>query len=224
MRSNPTATPTLPATLTAALMTTGPSAAAATPRAATGVLVHAVQRRFAATPLTAQLTIDTPLGRLLLARTAGGLAGAWFAAQRHHPGALAAAESPADPLLREAAAQLGAYFAGGRSAFDLPLDLRGTPFQRGVWAALLGIGAGATRSYADVAVQVGAPAAVRAVGAAVGRNPVSIIVPCHRVLGSSGTLTGYAGGLHRKLALLQLEGIVLRGADHRAMRLEGVPA
>jgi methylated-DNA-[protein]-cysteine S-methyltransferase len=89
--------------------------------------------------------------------------------------------------------------------FDLPLDLLGTPFQRKVWQALLGIACGATLRYGDIAVRVGVPSAARAVGAAVGRNPLSIVVPCHRVLGSGGALTGYAGGLERKVALLELE-------------------
>jgi methylated-DNA-[protein]-cysteine S-methyltransferase len=156
---------------------------------------------------TAQTTVSTPLGPLLLARTEGGLAGAWFEGQKAHPGALAAPQTDADPLLREAALQLDAYFAGQRSSFDVPLDLRGTDFQQKVWRALLRVGRGRTASYADIARRVGSPRAVRAVGAAVGRNPISVIVPCHRVLGSDGSLTGYAGGLQRKSALLQLEGV-----------------
>ena len=155
---------------------------------------------------TAQATINTPLGAVLLARTAQGLAGAWFEGQKDHPGALAAPERPDDPLLRAAALQLSRYFEGKNTRFDLPLDLHGTPFQRSVWQALLGIGSGQTRSYSDVACQIGAPQAVRAVGAAVGKNPLSVIVPCHRVIGRSGALTGYAGGVERKRALLELEG------------------
>jgi len=158
------------------------------------------------TRCTAQSTIATPLGPMLLARTASGLCGAWFEAQKHHPGLLSAPQQPDDPLLARAAAQLAAYFAGRHDGrFDLPLDLQGTPFQRSVWQALLDIAAGTTRSYGEVARSVAAPAAVRAVGAAVGRNPVSVIVPCHRVVGSGGALTGYAGGLPRKQALLALE-------------------
>jgi methylated-DNA-[protein]-cysteine S-methyltransferase len=156
---------------------------------------------------TAQTTVDTPLGPVLLARTATGLAGAWFEGQKAHPGTLAAPQAAADPLLREAARQLAAYLAGKRSDFDVPLDLRGTDFQRKVWQALLRIGRGQTSSYADIARRVGSPRAMRAVGAAVGRNPVSVIVPCHRVVGSDGSLTGYAGGLPRKDALLHLEGV-----------------
>ena len=99
------------------------------------------------------------------------------------------------------------YFAGRRTQFDLPLDLQGgTAFQQSVWQALLAIPAGDTTSYGAIGLRVGRPSAVRAVGAAVGRNPVSIVVPCHRVLGRDGSLTGYAGGLERKSALLELEG------------------
>jgi methylated-DNA-[protein]-cysteine S-methyltransferase len=158
---------------------------------------------------TAQAVLDTPLGPLRLVRTAGGLAGAWFEGQKHHPGELPADVRPNDPLLQRAATQLRRYFAGdagtATTAFDLPLDLLGTNFQRAVWAALLRIPSGATCSYGDIARAIGAPQAVRAVGAAVGRNPVSLIVPCHRVVGSDGALTGYAGGIERKQALLALE-------------------
>jgi len=155
---------------------------------------------------TAQTTIATPLGPVLLARTEIGLAGAWFEGQKAHPGVLAAPRRDKDPLLCEAARQLDDYFAGRSSRFDVPLDLHGTAFQRKVWQALLGIASGHTSSYADIARQLDSPQAVRAVGAAVGRNPVSVLVPCHRVVGSDGSLTGYAGGLPRKSALLQLEG------------------
>ncbi len=158
----------------------------------------------------AQAGIDTPLGAVLLARTPRGLAGAWFEGQKDHPGVLPAAEAPHDPLLAAAARQFGAYFTGDRAGFDIPLDLLGTPFQRAVWQALGGIGRGTTVSYGEIARRVGAPAAVRAVGAAIGRNPVSVIVPCHRVVGAGGALTGYAGGLGRKAALLRLEGMAVR--------------
>ena len=170
---------------------------------------------------TAQSRIATPLGPLLLARTKAGLAGAWFAAQKHHPAAIDAPERDDDPLLADAASQLREYFAGERSTFDLVLDLQGTPFQRSVWAELLRIAAGATTSYGAIAGRLGMPAASRAVGAAVGRNPVSIIVPCHRVVGSSGSLTGYAGGLDRKTALLRLEAPNADAArDCRSAQLE----
>jgi methylated-DNA-[protein]-cysteine S-methyltransferase len=105
-----------------------------------------------------------------------------------------------------AAHELQQYFAGERSQFDVPVDLgRGTPFQQSVWAALRGIPPGATTSYGAISQRLGKASAVRAVGGAVGRNPISIIVPCHRVVGANGAMTGYAGGLPRKVALLQLE-------------------
>jgi len=164
---------------------------------------------------TAQATVASPLGPLLLARTAKGLAGAWFEGQKHHPGPLAAPELPNDPLLALAAEQLSAYFVGESASFDLPLDLQGTPFQRAVWQALLDIAPGALSSYGAIAAAVGSASAVRAVGGAVGRNPVSVIVPCHRVVGRDGSMTGYAGGVQRKQALLALEG---------ALRLPPAPA
>jgi len=157
------------------------------------------------TRCTAQSRIDTPLGPLLLARTADGLAGAWFDLQKHHPAEIDAPDDDHDPLLREAGGQLAGWFEGDRTGFDLPLDLYGTVFQRAVWAELLRIAPGTTCSYGHIAARLGAPSASRAVGAAVGRNPISIIVPCHRVVGSSGALTGYAGGLDRKVRLLALE-------------------
>lgn len=151
--------------------------------------------------------IDSPLGGITLAATDQGLAGAWFDHQRHWPDTHGWQTDDAHPVLRRAASQLGDYFAGRRDHFDLPLDLtHGTAFQQSVWQALLAIPAGRTTSYGALSAEVGKPAAVRAVGAAVGRNPISVIVPCHRVLGADGSLTGYAGGLERKTALLELEG------------------
>jgi methylated-DNA-[protein]-cysteine S-methyltransferase len=151
--------------------------------------------------------IDSPLGGITLAATDQGLAGAWFDHQRHWPDTRGWQIDDALPVLRQAAAQLGDYFAGRRDGFDLPLDLsHGTAFQQSVWQALRAIPAGQTTSYGALSAGVGKPAAVRAVGAAVGRNPISVIVPCHRVLGADGSLTGYAGGLERKTALLELEG------------------
>jgi methylated-DNA-[protein]-cysteine S-methyltransferase len=157
------------------------------------------------TACTAQCRVDTPLGRVLLARTASGLAGAWFEGQKHHPGVLTAPVRPDDPLLKDAAAQLKRYFSGQQMSFALPLDLLGTAFQKAVWHALQEIPAGSTSTYGAIARRVAAASAVRAVGGAVGRNPVSVIVPCHRVVGSDGSMTGYAGGTDRKLALLKLE-------------------
>ena len=117
----------------------------------------------------------------------------------------AQADQAATALLATAAAQLDEYFAGRRRAFDLPLRLRGTPFQQRVWQTLLDIPYGDTVSYKDVAAHAGRPGAARAAGAAVGRNPIAVIVPCHRVVGADGSLTGYAGGLPAKRALLRLE-------------------
>ena len=149
---------------------------------------------------------DSPLGPMTLAASAHGLAGVWFDGQAHMPDTQAWPEQPQHLLLREAQAQLQAYFAGTRQVFDLPLDLdQGTAFQQQVWHALLAIAPGSTVAYGTLAQRIGRAAAVRAVGAAVGRNPISIIVPCHRVVGAHGALTGYAGGLPRKVALLQLE-------------------
>jgi methylated-DNA-[protein]-cysteine S-methyltransferase len=114
---------------------------------------------------------------------------------------------PSNPFLQQAQMQLLAYFSGQHTVFNVPLDLSvGTPFQQSVWQALLTIPSGASQSYGDLARRLDNPKAVRAVGTAVGSNPVSIIVPCHRILGSGGQLTGYAGGLWRKEALLKLEG------------------
>ena len=157
----------------------------------------------------------TPLGDLLLAASSQGLAGAWFAKdQKHLPDDVIIANwhevktSDAEKSVLDAARkQLGEYFNGKRTEFDLPFDLSaGTEFQQSVWHELLKIDCGSTITYGDICHAIGKPKAARAVGAAVGRNPVSIIVPCHRVIGSTGALTGYAGGLDRKMALLELEG------------------
>jgi methylated-DNA-[protein]-cysteine S-methyltransferase len=158
---------------------------------------------------TAQTLVTTPLGSMLLARSQHGLCGAWFEGQKHHPGKLTAPHQANDELLQTAALQLNAYFAGQATRFDVPLDLIGTPFQCAVWQALRTVPFGNTLSYADMAQQVQAPTAVRAVGGAIGRNPLSVIVPCHRVVGRNGALTGYAGGTQRKVHLLQLEGKVV---------------
>ena len=157
--------------------------------------------------LIAQAQLDSPLGPLLAAVTAKGLAGLWFDGQAHHPGALDAPVDAQQPFIAMAREQLARYWRGdGPARFDLPLDAQGTPFQKAVWLALLQIPSGKTSSYGEVARRAGTPRAVRAVGAAIGRNPLSIVVPCHRVLGRDGSLTGYAGGLARKQRLLQLEG------------------
>src|SRR4051812_8330652 len=156
---------------------------------------------------TVQVRYAGPMGPMLIAATANGLAGVWFEGQKHLPDSSGWPRQPEHPVLIQAIAQLDDYFAGKRDSFDLPLDLQGgTAFQQSVWQALLAIPRGGTTSYGVLSQRIGKPAAVRAVGAAVGRNPVSIVVPCHRVLGADGSLTGYAGGLDRKSALLRLEG------------------
>ena len=151
--------------------------------------------------------IDSPLGQLKLVASDKGLAAVLWEnddPRRVHLGPLV--EDPDNRLLKEAEKQLDAYFKGKQKKFTVPLDFKGTDFQKSVWTALLTIPFGETRSYRDIARQVGNPAAVRAVGAANGRNPISIIAPCHRVVGSTGKLTGFAGGLEVKARLLALEG------------------
>lgn len=163
--------------------------------------------------LIARCHLPSPLGPMLAVATERGIAGLWFDGQKHHPGPLAVADDPAQRWLvrlRDALAAYWASDAGGEpldtpARLDLPLDLHGTPFQRTVWRALMQVGRGRTTSYGELAQAAGFGPAVRAVAGAVGRNPVSIVVPCHRVIGRDGTLTGYAGGLQRKEALLRLE-------------------
>jgi methylated-DNA-[protein]-cysteine S-methyltransferase len=152
-------------------------------------------------------TTTTPLGDLTLAASVKGLAGLWFDDQKHRPEqADTWAQDPTHPVLVEAARQLKRYFSGDLKVFHLPRDMdSGTAFQQAVWAALLELPMGSTTSYGSLSAWMGKPTAVRAVGGAVGRNPLGIIVPCHRVLGGDGSLTGYAGGLARKTALLRLE-------------------
>lgn len=167
---------------------------------------------------TVQCRIDTPLGAMVLAASARGLCGAWFDGQRHQANATNWPLAPHHPVLLEAAKQLGQYFSGQRQAFEVPLDLSaGTAFQQTVWRALLTIAPGSTTSYSRLSTAIGRPTAVRAVAGAVGRNPLSIIVPCHRVLGITGTLTGYAGGLPRKHALLQREGAPFSGDGRQGL-------
>jgi len=156
--------------------------------------------------IAATSQMDSPLGLITLAATGHGLAGAWFEGQRHHPDTMTWPRDEHHRTLREAIRQLDQFFAGKRQQFDLELDLSGgTPFQQSVWRALLQIAPGGTCSYGAIGQCIGRSNANRAVGAAVGRNPISVIVPCHRVLGADGSLTGYAGGLARKVALLKLE-------------------
>jgi methylated-DNA-[protein]-cysteine S-methyltransferase len=154
--------------------------------------------------------LDTPLGPMLLAASDQGLAGAWFEGQQHMPNFEGWAVGRQNPHLKQAARELTAYFSGATVTFQVPLAAAwGTQFQHAVWKALQGIRSGQTTSYGQLALQLKKPMASRAVGAAVGKNPWSIIVPCHRVVGAQGALTGYAGGLDRKVALLQLEGVLL---------------
>jgi methylated-DNA-[protein]-cysteine S-methyltransferase len=151
-------------------------------------------------------TITSPVGALKLVASDRGLAAVLW--QNDDPKRVRFAElveAPAHPILVAAEQQLGEYFAGKRTAFGITLDTVGTQFQKKVWAALLTIPFGETRSYADIARQIGSPAAFRAVGAANGKNPVSIVTPCHRAIGSDGSLTGFAGGLDSKQYLLALE-------------------
>ncbi|MGH7621010.1 MAG: methylated-DNA--[protein]-cysteine S-methyltransferase [Gemmatimonadaceae bacterium] len=151
--------------------------------------------------------VDSPVGRLTLVASDAGLAAILWDNDRPQVVSVGdAAESNDHPVLVETARQLEEYFAGTRKRFDLELDFAGTEFQRKVWAALLTIPYGETRSYAQIARQIGQPTAVRAVGAANGKNPISIVAPCHRVIGSTGSLTGFGGGLPAKAQLLELEG------------------
>ena len=149
-------------------------------------------------------TIDSPVGPLTLAGTGSTLMHLRMLDQTHEPDR-SGWEPAADDAFADAVDQLSAYFAGELTEFDLPLELLGTEFQRQVWAALRTIPYGETRSYGQIAEQIGSPGASRAVGLANGRNPIGIIIPCHRVIGSTGSLTGYGGGIDRKRALLALE-------------------
>ncbi len=162
---------------------------------------------------------DSPLGTMLLCGTDDGLTGLYMESHRHGPAeADRAGWQRDDTRFADARVQLAEYFAGTRQTFDLRVDhaaLRGTPFQRRVWNALAEIPFGVTISYGELARRISQPAAVRAVGLANGRNPLSIIVPCHRVIGANGTLTGYGGGTDRKRRLLDLE--------QGALRLETAP-
>ena len=150
--------------------------------------------------------VPSPLGDMVLASGGDALTGAWFDGQRHQPPIGPAWLRRSDlPILRRAAAELNEYFAGERIAFDLALAPLGTPFQRDVWRVIASVPCGETIAYGELAARAGRPKATRAAGAATGRNPLSIIVPCHRIVGADGALTGYAGGLARKRALLALE-------------------
>jgi methylated-DNA-[protein]-cysteine S-methyltransferase len=157
----------------------------------------------------ATTVIASPVGPLRLEADNDGLTGIWFAPDAEPE----LGDLGTDPVLRAADEQLAQYFAGRRTSFELPLAAAGTPFQQAVWDALREIPYGETWSYADVALHIGKPRAVRAVGAANGRNPLPIVVPCHRVVGANGMLTGYGGGLENKRILLDLESGALTGAE-----------
>ncbi|GAB1388014.1 MAG: methylated-DNA--protein-cysteine methyltransferase [Rubrivivax sp.] len=164
-------------------------------------------------PLVAASDIDTPLGTMTALATAKGLAALWFDARERFADALSGvAEDERHPAIVAARRWLQAYWGGeDASAVAVPLDLHGTPLQQSVWAALRTIPFGRTRSYGEVAAAAGLPraSAARATGAACGANPVGLIVPCHRVLGASGALTGFSAGLERKIALLRHEAALL---------------
>lgn len=160
--------------------------------------------------MTRYARIASPLGPLLAIAVGDALAALDFTdakyARSPEPSWI---EDPAWPVLRACAAQLAEYFAGERGRFDLPLAPRGTPFQRRLWAAIAKVPYGETISYAELARRAGAPGSARAAGAATGRNPLAIVVPCHRIVATGGALTGYAGGIARKEFLLALEGAPL---------------
>ena len=148
----------------------------------------------------------SPLGGMLLEAAERGLRGAWFENQAHGPDTNGWPTRSTDPVIRQAIEELAEYFDGRRRHFGTPVDpTLGTDFQRAVWKALRRIPMGRTTTYGEIARRIGRPTAVRAVASAIGRNPISILVPCHRVIGSDGALTGYAGGVQRKASLLALE-------------------
>lgn len=169
---------------------------------------------------------DSPIGPLLIAASDRGLRAIYMSRQRHVPDEpeqdwlpVSRDDTAQFRLLGRAREQLDEYFAGTRSRFDLPLDLLGTDFQRRVWSGLCDIAFGETISYGELARRIGNPRAVRAVGLANGRNPVSIVVPCHRVIGADGSMTGYGGGIDRKRFLLALESRALGNAARPEQRV-----
>jgi methylated-DNA-[protein]-cysteine S-methyltransferase len=172
-----------------------------------------MSNRFESVPLRARARIDTPAGAMTALATADGLAALVFDSDRHHPGPFDhVALDDQHRHVRAARDWLAAYWRGEDPSPSAPaLDLHGTPFQRAVWQVLLRIPAGHTRTYGEVAREIGSRAAPRATGAAIGRNPVAVLVPCHRVIGAGGSLTGYAAGLALKQLLLQHEGVLPAG-------------
>jgi methylated-DNA-[protein]-cysteine S-methyltransferase len=157
--------------------------------------------------MTIYTLLDSPLGTLALVSDGAHLTGIHFPRRDGKPHVERAWQrDDSSPVLAQARAQLAEYFAGRRMRFDLPLRPQGTAFQQAVWRALLRVPFGKTSTYGALAAAIGRPTAARAVGAAVGANPLAVVVPCHRIIGADGTLTGYAGGLARKVKLLALEG------------------
>jgi len=151
-------------------------------------------------------TLKSPQGEILLVATEDGLSGLYFKGQKYFPKKDKAwLHAPNHAPLKRAKRELAQYFSGKRKRFSVALDPQGTPFQRSVWRAISTVGFGETITYGELARRARRPGSARAAGAATGRNPLGIIVPCHRILGSNGSLTGYAGGLSRKRALLALE-------------------
>ena len=165
-------------------------------------------------PTTTTTSMDSPIGQLTLTAVGGSLTGVHMHEQRHAP-KIPATYKRDDAGLKHVVAQLHAYFAGELSVFDLPMTMLGTEFQRQVWTGLCEIPYGETISYGELARRVGNPKASRAVGLANGRNPLAIIVPCHRVIGADGGLTGYGGGLERKVWLLEHEAAHRTGNPRR---------
>ena len=149
---------------------------------------------------------ESPQGTMILTATPKGLAGVYFKGQKHFPKKRDWQRDSRHPVLRRARRELREYFAGKRKRFGVALDPQGTSFQRSVWKQISKVAFGKTATYGELARRAGSPGSFRAAGAATGRNPLSIIVPCHRIMGADGSLTGYAGGLTRKRALLALEG------------------
>ena len=149
---------------------------------------------------------ESPYGRMLLVADEEGVSGVYFDGQKYFPQVASQWRRDAQhATLRQAKRELVEYFGGERQRFNVALAPEGTPFQRSVWKAISSVGFGETKSYGELARRAGCPGSARAAGAATGRNPIGIIVPCHRIVGSNGSLTGYAGGLDRKRALLALE-------------------
>jgi methylated-DNA-[protein]-cysteine S-methyltransferase len=194
--------------------TLGDSIVSQLPASDAGARASAASPSRPATMITAYLTMPSPVGELLLTAVEDGLTRLWF--EEHRYGGSVRAEwrraesvsGSAAHVLHAAREQLNEYFAGARTSFDLPLAATGTHFQERVWTALRTIPFGHTMSYGELAVRLGEPKAVRAVGSANGHNPISIVVPCHRVIGARGALTGFGGGLERKRWLLEHEGAI----------------